>query len=153
LSFVVKDIIAQRYSDRFFPKPNVNIDRNTKALEKIANTTPEEFTFIQSNGSCLSSNVSDGVLIIQSPVMNHGQRGLVKDLNINFTTIAGTVRMVKLRGQDGLILVDIVRGITASSSGTGDVVLQEGEAIGIVGQVAGAGTFSALFTGTVRNLG
>lgn len=151
---LLKASLFDRAIERNFPtQPQINLDDNVKALTKIADRSPVPFTFIQSNNNALSSNVADGVMIIQSPVMNHGQRGVVEDLNVNFTTIAGTVRIVKVRGQDGLILVDVVRGIASSSSGTGSVVLEEGEAIAVLGQVAGAGTFGAFFSGKIFQVG
>lgn len=133
--------------------PTTDLSETNIALQKIANRQPEPFTFIQSNNNALSSNVADGVLIIQSPVMNHGERGVVEDLNVNFTTIAGTVRIVKVLGYNGSILIDITRTITGSTSGVGSVVLEEGEAIAIMGQVAGAGTFSVLFSGRKYRIG
>lgn len=129
-----------------------DLDNISLALQKIANAAPKPFTFIQSNNNCLLSNESDGTMIIQSPIMSHGQLGVVEDLNINFTTVAGTVRVVKVNSS-GTILVDILRGINASSSGTGSTVLGEGEAIAIVGQSAGAGIFGVFFSGKIYNTG
>lgn len=151
MSFFLKNQILNRVSDRVISQQvqQTSLDQNTIALNKIVDRSPVPFTFIQSNNNALSSNVADGIMIIQSPVMAHGQRGVVEDLNVNFTTVAGTVRIVKVRGQDGLQLVDIVRGITASTSGTGAVVLEEGEAIAILGQVAGAGVFGVFFSGKI----
>jgi hypothetical protein len=115
---------------------------------KILNRQEQPFTFIQSNNNALSSNVADGVMIIQSAIMNHGEIGVVQDLNVNFTTVAGTVRIVKISGYNSSnILVDVVRTITASTSGIGSVTLEEGEAIAVVGQVAGAGVLSVFFSG------
>lgn len=153
---LLKDSIIARSSQRFFdnqPQLNSNIDNLTLGVSKLVDTVPIPFTFIQSNNNALSSNVSDGTMIIQSPVMNHGERGVVEDLNINFTTVAGTIRIVKVRGQDGLQLVDVVRGIAASTSGTGAVVLEEGEAIAILGQSAGNGVFGAFFSGRKYKVG
>lgn len=153
MSNIFTSAVLNRLSDRNTAAAvQPNLDRNTAALEKLVKMGTDPFIFIQSNGSCLSSNVADAVMIIQSPVMRQGQRGIVEDLNVNFTTIAGTVRIVKVRGQDGLILVDVVRTITASTSGTGSVVLEEGEALAIVGQSAGAGVFSVFMSGHVQNV-
>src|SRR5437879_11543942 len=91
------------------PAPAQNI---TQALNRFVESRELPFIFIQSNSNALSSNVADGVLIIQSPTMRHGQRGLVKDLNVNFTTVAVTARIVKVQGYARQILVDVVRGIT-----------------------------------------
>lgn len=144
---LAKTFITSRLSQRDLTQTLPNIDANTAALLKVANSAAIPFTFIQSNNNSLSSNVSDGTMIIQSPVMNKGERGVVEDFNVNFTTVAGTVRIVKVRGQDGLISVDVTRGVNSSASGTGSVVLEEGEAIAILGQIAGAGTFSVFFSG------
>ena len=151
---LAKSYLLNRFSDRTMAPPVQvsNIDQNTAALTKIVNRAPVPFNFIQSFTNSLSSNVSDGTMIIQSPVMNKGQRGVVEDFNVNFTTVAGTVRIVKVRGQDGLIIVDVTRGINSSASGTGSTVLEEGEAIAVVGQSAGAGTFSVLFSGKIQKV-
>ena len=148
---VIQNFALNRFSDRNSSTPTTipGIDQNTAALTKLVDRAPIPFTFIQSNNNCLSSNVADGIMIIQSSVMAHGQRGVVEDLNVNFTTVAGTVRIVKVRGQDGLQLVDIVRTITASTSGTGSIVLEEGEAIAVLGQSAGAGIFGVFFSGRI----
>lgn len=154
MSSLLKSFAFQRLSDRVMTQPAItsNIDQNTQALKKVVDRAPVPFNFIQSNSNSLSSNVADGIMIIQSPVMNKGQRGVVEDFNVNFTTVAGTVRIVKVRGQDSLIIVDVTRGINSSASGTGSTVLEEGEAIAVVGQVAGAGTFSVLFSGKIYNV-
>lgn len=124
-----------------------DIDNLSHNLNKLVDRTPEPYTFIQSNNNCLSSNVADGILIIQSPPMRHGERGVISDLNVNFTTVAGTVRIVKINPQ-GSVLVDLVRGVNSSTSGTGATVLEEGECIAVVGQTAGAGIFGVFFSGT-----
>lgn len=154
MSTFLKQFALNRFSDRIMTQPpnTSNIDKNTAALAKIVDRAPVPFNFIQSNSNALSSNVADATMIIQSPVMNKGQRGVVEDFNVNFTTLGGTVRIVKVRGQDGLIIVDVTRGINSSASGTGSTVLEEGEAIAVVGQAAGAGVFSVLFSGKIFNV-
>ena len=52
------------------------------------------FIFLKSNNNNLSSNVADGVIILSGPVIRENQKGIVEDFNINFTTAAGTVRLV-----------------------------------------------------------
>lgn len=133
-------------------KTNQSIDLLNSTISNQINYVPKPFIFIQSNNNTQSSNVSDGVIIIQSPPMRHGERGVIQDLNINFTTVAGTVRICKINAQQ-IVLVDIIRGVNASTSGTGSIVLQEGEAIAIVGQAAGAGTFGVFFSGVIQKLG
>ena len=150
----LKQFTLNRLSDRVINPPTntPNIDANTAALTKIVDRQAVPFNFIQSFSNSLSSNVADGTMIIQSPVMNKGYRGVVEDFNVNFTTVAGTVRIVKVRGQDSLIIVDVTRGINSSASGFGSTVLEEGEAIAVVGQSAGAGTFSVLFSGKIQRV-
>ena len=141
--------------DRLLPRqnqPNV-FDPVVQSLNRISDKAPQPYTFIQSNLNALSSNAADGVVIIQSDVMRNGERGVVEDFNVNYTTVAGTVRIVKISGYGGNILVDVVRGIAASQSGVGSTVLEEGEAIAVAGQAAGAGTFSVFFSGKKYNLG
>ena len=148
---LAKTFVASRLTQRNMMQSNPNLDANTAALIKVANSAPTPFTFIQSNVNALSSNVSDGVLIIQSPVMNHGERGVVEDLNINFTTVAGTVRIVILDANN-TIIQDVLRSITANTNGVGQPVLEEGQSLAVAGQSAGAGVFSVYCSGKLQGV-
>jgi len=83
-----------------------------------AQLIPKPFIFLKSNNNILSSNVANGVLILSGPLMGQGEKGIVEDFNVNFTTVAGTVRLVIVDAEDNII-IDILRDITSSTNGTG----------------------------------
>lgn len=112
---------------------------------------PKPFIFLKSNNNILSSNVADGILILNGPLIPSGHKGVIEDFNVNFTTAAGTVRLVILDGENRVI-IDILRDINSSTNGTGKTVLEEGQRLGIVGQTAGAGTFSTYCSGTLQKI-
>lgn len=99
----------------------------------------------------LSSNVADGVLILAGFPIPQGHRGSLEDFNVNFTTAAGTVRLVILDKQNNIIQ-DLLRDISSSTNGTGKTVIEEGQKMGIVGQGAGAGLFTVYVTGSLQKV-
>jgi len=109
------------------------------------------FVFLKSNNNNLSSNVNDGVLILTGPPMPAKHKGVVEDFNVNYTTAAGTVRLVILTASEQ-IRIDILRDITSSTNGTGRTVLEEGERLAVVGQASGAGTFSVYCSGAIQKV-
>ncbi len=120
-------------------------------LEQIKRI-PQNQIFLKSGiGNTLSSNVVDGVLIMAGFPIPAGFRGAVEDFNVNFTTAAGTVRIVILDKQNAIIQ-DLVRDITNSTNGTGKTIIEEGQKIGIVGQSAGAGVFTVYMSGTLQKI-
>lgn len=127
------------------------IERLETAINRQISFTPIPRNFLKSNGNNLSSNNADGVIILQSAPVPVHHRAVITDFNINFTTAAGTVRIAIL-GQDGKVRIDIIRDITASTNGTGEIVLDEGERVAIVGQVAGAGTFGTYVSGKLQRI-
>lgn len=112
---------------------------------------PIPFVFLKSNNDNLSSNVVDAQIILSGPPMSAKTKGVVEDFNVNYTTIAGTVRLVILDASSR-IRIDILRDITGSTNGTGRTVLEEGERLAVVGQTAGAGIFSVYCSGTVQRV-
>ena len=112
---------------------------------------PKPFVFLKSNNDNLSSNVNDGVLILNGPPMPAKTKGVVEDFNVNYTTAAGTVRLVILTASN-VIRIDILRDITSSTNGTGRTVLEEGERLAVVGQTSGAGTFSVYCSGAIQTV-
>jgi len=73
-------------------------------LEQIRRI-PQNQIFLKSGlGNTLSSNVADGVLIMAGFPIPAGFRGALEDFNVNFTTAAGTVRIVIL-----VVIVQTVR--------------------------------------------
>ncbi len=102
-------------------------------------------------GNTLSSNVSDGVLIMAGFPIPADHRGSLEDFNVNFTTVAGTVRLVILDKQNNIIQ-DLLRDITSSTNGTGKTILEEGQKMGVVGQTAGAGVFTVYVSGSLQKV-
>ena len=102
-------------------------------------------------GNTLSSNVADAVLILAGFPIPAGHRGSLEDFNVNFTTVAGTVRLVILDKSNNIIQ-DLLRDISSSTNGTGKTVIEEGQKIGVVGQTAGAGIFTVYITGSLQKV-
>jgi len=117
-----------------------------------AELIPKPFIFLKSNNNNLSSAVTDGTLILSGPLMGENEKGIVEDFNINFTTAAGTIRLVIVDAENNII-IDILRDITSSTNGTGKTVLEDGQRLAIVGQVSGAGTFSVYCSGFIQKVG
>ena len=125
-----------------------DMDRLVRELGNLVKIQPKPFVFLKSNNS-LSSNVNDGILIVRGTTIPANSRGTIRDFNINFTTVAGTVRVV-ITDSSGNIRQDILRGVNASTNGVGETVLEEGESLAIVGQTAGAGVFTVFCSGQVQ---
>jgi len=120
-------------------------------LEQIRRI-PQAQIFLKSGiNNTLSSNVADGVLIFAGFPIPAGFRGALEDFNVNFSTTAGTVRIVILDKQNNIIQ-DLLRDISSSTNGTGKTILEEGQKIGIVGQTAGVGIFTAYISGTLQKV-
>ena len=138
------DTVAQNNIALLLGELNANVRRQNDLL-------PKPFVFLKSNNDNLSSNVTDGVLILNSAPMPPKTKGVVQDFNVNYTTVAGTVRLVILTPSN-VIRIDILRDITSSTNGTGSTVLEEGERLAVVGQTAGAGTFSVYCSGFTQRV-
>jgi len=124
---------------------------NESILEQIRRI-PQAQIFLKSGlGNNLSSNVADNILIMAGFPIPAGFRGAMEDFNVNFTTVAGTVRIVILDKQNNIIQ-DLLRDISSSTNGTGKTILEEGQKIGIVGQTAGAGIFTVFISGTLQKI-
>ena len=128
-----------------------DIDRLVIGIDALIQRQPKPFIFLKSNNNNLSSAVADGVLILGGMRIPQGHRASVEDFNINFTTVAGTVRLVILDSND-TIITDVLRSISTSVNGTGKPVLEEGQALAVVGQSAGAGVFSIYCSGTIQKV-
>ncbi len=124
---------------------------NQSILEQIRRI-PQQQIFLKSGiNNTLSSNVSNGVLIFAGFPIPAGFRGALQDFNVNFTTAAGTVRIVILDKSNNVIQ-DLLRDISSSTNGTGQTIIEEGQKIGIVGQSAGAGVFTVYISGTLQKV-
>jgi len=113
---------------------------------------PRPFIFLKSNNNNLSSAVTDGTLILSGPLMGQNEKGIVEDFNINFTTAAGTIRLVIVDAENNII-TDILRDITSSTNGTGATVLEDGQRLALVGQTSGAGVLSVYCSGFIQKVG
>lgn len=120
-------------------------------LEQIRRIPQAQIFLKSGKDNDLSSNVADGVLIFSGFPIPAGFRGALEDFNINFTSTAGTVRLVILDNQNNIIQ-DLLRDIASSTNGTGKTVIEEGQKLGIVGQSAGVGIFSVYVTGTLQKV-
>ena len=129
----------------------IGFDVLNQALQRNADLIPKPQIFLKSANNNLSANVADGVIILAGMRVPQKHRALVEDFNINFTTAGGTIRIVVLDSND-TIITDVQRSITASANGTGRTVLEEGQALGVVGQSAGVGVFSIYCSGTIQKV-
>jgi len=120
-------------------------------LEQIRRIPQAQIFLKSGSGNNLSSNVANNVLIMAGFPIPAGFRGALEDFNVNFTTVAGTVRLVILDKSDNIIQ-DLLRDISSSTNGTGKTVIEEGQKIGVVGQTAGAGIFTVYITGTLQKI-
>jgi hypothetical protein len=127
------------------------LSRLERAIERQISFQPVPFIFLKSNNNNLSSNVANNVLILNGTPVPANSRATVRDFNINFTTVAGTVRIVIL-DSSGSIKIDVLRGINSSTNGVGETVLEEGEMLAVVGQSAGAGVFSVYCSGETQRI-
>ena len=137
---------------------NAANDSLSFSLSTLENTLHQQIAFqqkptvfLKSNNDNLSSAVADGVLILAGPIVPEGSKGVVEDFNVNFTTTAGTIRLVLLNSNN-VIITDILRDINSSTNGTGKTVLEEGQRLGLVGQTSGAGTLSVYCSGYMQQL-
>lgn len=128
-----------------------DIDSLVIAIRTLIDVLPKPGIFLKSFNNNLSSNVADAVIILKGPKIPSGHKATVKDFNVNFTTVAGTIRLVIIDGSDN-ILIDVLRSINSSTNGTGATVLEENQALAIVGQTAGAGVFSVYCSGDQQKL-
>lgn len=126
------------------------LDRSISISNELV---PKPLVILRSNANNLSSNVADGVLILESAPTPANTYITIADWNINFTNAAGTVRAVILDAS-GAVINNVLLDVNSSTNGTGGTVLGPGDRLAILGQTAGAGVFGCYFSGTrqlVRN--
>ena len=120
--------------------------RVEKALLRTIESQKEPIVVLRSNLNNLSSNHADGFVILESPPTPANTKIVVEDWNINFTTVAGTVRAVILDANNNEIN-NILRDVSSSTNGTGATVMETGHRLAVIGQSAGAGVFGCYFSG------
>jgi len=121
------------------------------AISKLIDITPIPIVVLKSQRNILSSNVADDVLILSGLACPPKHRIVVEDFNINFSTVAGTIKLVIL-DQNNNILNNIVLSISASQSGIGRTVLEDGQRLAVMGQTAGAGIFGVYCSGVIQKV-
>lgn len=131
--------------------PQDRLDRIVLALERFVETREEPYVFGQTINTAIDINRVAGTVVYAGNPVPIGKKGVVRDININFSTVAGTIILVKLNANNNIV-ADITRGIAASVSGIGSVVLEEGEKIGLSVQVQAAGIIGVYFSGDVRKV-
>ena len=122
------------------------IEKLEKAILKQIDIAREPIVILRSSGANLSSNVANGVLILESAPTPQDRKIVVEDFNVNFTTAAGVVRVVILDSNSNIVN-NLLRDVNSSTTGTGKTVLETGDRLAVVGQTAGAGTFGVYFSG------
>ena len=122
------------------------IEKLEKAILKQIEIAREPIVILRSSGANLSSNVANGVLILESAPTPQDRKIVVEDFNVNFTTAAGVVRVVILDSNSNIVN-NLLRDVNSSTTGTGKTVLETGDRLAVVGQTAGAGTFGVYFSG------
>jgi len=118
-----------------------------RELKTIADTFPKPFVFLKTDNTGVSSNLAADVLAVPGTPVPQGFKGIVEDFNVNFSTAAGTVQIVIMQNRN--IVNRILRNITSDTSGIGKTVLDEGQYLAVVGQIAGAGQFTCYCSGTI----
>jgi hypothetical protein len=129
----------------------IETQRLTNAMIQLRESQPKPAIILKSTNNNLSSAVNDGVIILQGvPVLpNHQMK--VEDFNINFTTTAGTVRLVVLDANNQEV-ASVLKDINSSTNGNGNTVMEEYQRLAVVGQTSGAGVFSVYCTGSVQKV-
>ena len=122
------------------------IENLQRAILKQIEIAREPIVILRSSGANLSSNVADGVLILESAPTPQDRKIVVEDFNVNFTTAAGVVRVVILDSNSNVVN-NLLRDVNSSTTGTGKTVLETGDRLAVVGQTAGNGTFGVYFSG------
>lgn len=117
------------------------IRQQNELTRQLLRNQPKYVNLLKSNNDNLSSNVADGVVILLGRVIPAGKTAVLEDVNLSFTTVAGTVRLVTMNAKGTTILNDILRDINSTSNGLARGVIEENERLAVVGQSAGAGTF------------
>ena len=120
-------------------------------FERLIEVQPEPFIFLKSVRDNLSSNFANDVPILKGSRVKDGHRATVKDFNLHFSTVLGTVKIVILDENDQIVQ-DSVKTITSDTNGIGETVLEGGERLAVVGQVAGAGKFSVFCSGQTQKV-
>jgi len=119
------------------------------SIDKLVDIAPRPVVLLSAASDGLSSNVADTVLIARGFPIPVGFIAVFKDWALTFTTVAGTVKIVKLNSSN-IILEELIVTINASDGGSANTTLLPGEKLAVVGQSAGAGIFGLICSGTIQ---
>jgi len=119
------------------------------SIEKLVAIAPRPVVLLSATSTQLSSNVADDVLIARGQPISPGDIAVFKDWALTFSTVAGTVKIVKL-DSNNIILEELIVTINASDGGSANTTLLAGEKLAVMGQTAGAGVFGLVCSGTIQ---
>jgi hypothetical protein len=126
----------------------LGLNELNKSIKSLADQTPKAFIFLK-GPTGLSSNVNANVNILAGPQIPQGYKATIKDFNLIFSTAAGTVRLVIMDANYNIIQ-PLLTDITSTTNGLGETVLEENQRLAVVGQTAGAGTFTVYCSGILQ---
>ena len=147
-SFLSNQILAQ-LSNSFNESGLLPAINNlTREMKNVADQTPKAFIFLK-GPTGMSSNVNANVEILAGPQIPQGYKATVKDFNLIFSTVAGTVRLV-IGDANKNIIQPLLTGINSTTNGLGETVLESNQRLMVVGESAGAGVFTAYCSGILQ---
>ncbi len=126
----------------------LGIDVLNRNIKSLADQTPKGFIFLK-GPTGLSSNVSANVEILAGPQIPQGYKAIIKDFNLIYSTAAGAVRLV-IGDANRNIIQPLLIGINSTTNGLGETVLEENQRLMVVGETAGAGTFTVYCSGILQ---
>lgn len=145
INSIGKKISDNSNSETFFLLQDLN-----KNLKSVADQTPKGFIFLK-GATGLSSAVSANVLILDGPQIPQGYKATIKDFNLIYSTAAGAVRLV-IGDANKNIIQPLLTGITSTTNGLGETVLEENQRLMVVGETSGAGTFTVYCSGILQRI-
>ena len=119
-----------------------------KNIKSLSDQTPKGFIFLK-GPTTLSSAVNANVLILAGPQIPQGYKATIKDFNLIYSTAAGAVRLV-IGDSNKNIIQPLLTGISSTTNGLGETVLEENQRLMVVGETAGAGSFTVYCSGILQ---
>lgn len=94
------------------------------------------------------TNFTAPIVVVQSDFVPPGYVGILKDLNVIFTTTGGTLRFQIQYAGGGVVI--FTSGITANQSGQASLILPSGSRFQIVITTDGSGVIDVVWHGFIR---
>ena len=146
---MLEDLFLSQLTKQFSDSGLVDsINRLSFQMKSLADQTPKGFIFLK-GPTGMSSAVSANVEILTGPQIPPGYKATIKDFNIIFSTAAGAVRLV-IMDQNKNILQPLLTGITSTTNGLGETVLESNQRLAVVGETSGAGVFTVYCSGILQ---